>query len=70
MMHKSITPNSLRTAMLLNKDYGFCIFCGAGRDGCNEAIEYHCNNCGMDMVYRAEELLREMVHEALWNEIK
>ena len=37
---------------------GFCTACGARRECCEpDAREYHCEDCGEDKVYGAQELV-------------
>lgn len=39
---------------------GFCISCGATRDSCEpDAREYPCEECSLDTVFGAEEILIE-----------
>lgn len=39
-------------------DQGFCLACGAMRDGCEpDARRYDCEEFGLDQVYGAEELV-------------
>lgn len=41
-----------------DQDLGYCLACGAIRECCEpDAREYHCEECGEDMVYGVEELL-------------
>jgi hypothetical protein len=38
--------------------FGYCIACGASRDGCEpDARKYPCEECGKRAVYGAQELL-------------
>jgi hypothetical protein len=37
---------------------GFCLNCGAEKEGCEpDARNYHCDRCGEDEVYGAEEIV-------------
>lgn len=40
-----------------DQSVGFCLACGAERDCCEpDARKYHCDECGMDTVYGAQEI--------------
>jgi hypothetical protein len=37
---------------------GFCLACGASREDCEpDARNYHCDSCGKNLVYGAEEIM-------------
>lgn len=55
-MPKTFTLEEIEPA--IEQNIGFCIKCGAERDCCEpDAREYHCEECGENKVYGAEELL-------------
>ena len=61
-MHKSITVDRIMAAcegsMFGLENPGFCLACGADAGGCEpDARQYHCECCGENAVYGAEELL-------------
>jgi ferredoxin len=57
-MMKRFKLEEIEEAILSESYYGFCIACGACRDGCEpDAREYECEECGEHKVYGAEELL-------------
>jgi len=60
-IHPSITADVIIDAIERQKNLdnpGFCIACGAERDGCEpDARKYECESCGKRAVYGAEELL-------------
>ena len=64
-MHESITPERLNDAvarrMFTLDNPGFCKACGEECMGCEpDARNYHCDNCGADEVFGADELLIEV----------
>ena len=61
-LHVSLTPevieDAARRTMFDLSMIGFCIDCGAEHDCCEpDAERYHCNTCGANQVYGAEQLL-------------
>lgn len=57
-MHKSITLEKVMNLVEEGEYIGLCINCGEERAQCEpDARNYHCDNCGEDKVFGAEELL-------------
>lgn len=53
---KIFTMEQIEEAM--ECDAGYCLACGAWRDACEpDARKYHCDECGLNQVYGAEELV-------------
>jgi len=49
---------AVQEQMFGTENPGFCIKCGEERDGCEpDARKYHCDACGEESVYGAQELL-------------
>jgi predicted RNA-binding Zn-ribbon protein involved in translation (DUF1610 family) len=48
----------IQSAIESEKYIGFCLSCGAETDGVEpDAREYECDECGVESVYGAEEIL-------------
>ena len=61
-MHESLTLEVITEAVkrtMFDLDMvGFCIACGEEHDACEpDAERYHCESCGANKVYGAEQLL-------------
>lgn len=61
-IHESLTEDvileAVKAGMFGLENPGFCIACGAERDGCEpDARKYPCEECGRDEVYGAEEIM-------------
>ena len=57
-LHPSITVEEILATVQRDENEGFCVACGAVRDGCEpDARQYQCEACGEFEVYGAEELL-------------
>lgn len=64
-MHSSITEQRIMDAvedqMCSLNNPGFCINCGCDADSCEpDARNYHCDECGNDEVFGAQEVLLMM----------
>jgi hypothetical protein len=58
MEHKKITFEMLEAIIHGDNATGFCRACGYEQDGVEpDARDYECENCGLNLVYGAEELL-------------
>lgn len=65
-IHSSVTParvlEAVERAHLSLDDPGFCVSCGADREGCEPDMRKGpCEVCGCPAVYGAEELLFHLV---------
>jgi len=61
-IHASLTQervlNAAESQAFGLENPGFCVACGADRDGCEpDARNYECDECGKRMVFGASELL-------------
>lgn len=57
-MTKRFTLEQVEEIILGDNNIGFCIKCGAERDGCEpDAQKYKCEECGAKAVYGAEQIL-------------
>ena len=63
-VHADVTFSRLEKAILASEEMGFCIACGAERDGVEpDAEKYRCDECGTSSVYGADQLiLLELFH--------
>lgn len=63
-VHPDVTFSRLEEAILASEEMGFCIACGAERDGVEpDAEKYRCDECGTSSVYGADQLiLLELFH--------
>ena len=63
-VHRDVTFSRLEKAILASEEMGFCIACGAERDGVEpDAEKYHCDECRTSSVYGADQLiLLELFH--------
>lgn len=56
MNRKTFPLEEIEEAM--DSDSGFCTACGAMQDSCEpDARKYHCDECGANEVFGAEELI-------------
>ena len=57
-LNKKITADVIMAAIEADDHLGFCVACGAEHGECEpDARKYKCENCGLNAVYGAEELL-------------
>jgi predicted amidophosphoribosyltransferase len=61
-LHESLTEErvcaAVENGMFGLENPGFCIACGADADGCEpDAENYHCEDCGENQVFGAEQIL-------------
>jgi len=53
-----LTRSRILAAVEADSGIGFCLACGAERDGCEpDAQNYECESCGEHRVFGAEELM-------------
>ena len=53
-----LSMEDVMSAVEEDTNVGFCLACGAARDGCEpDAREYPCDECGEHKVYGAAEIL-------------
>lgn len=66
-LHPSITSDRVYEAVPRSNtsldDPGFCASCGAEAEGVEpDAGKYHCDACGEEAVYGAEEIVMSLAH--------
>ena len=57
-INKDVLMAAVEDSMFGMGNLGFCLACGAERDGCEpDAREYPCDECGANEVFGAEEVM-------------